>query len=63
MLPARLSIHDFDHASGDLLDFEIVECKGLGHPDTICDGIAEELSLTLSRHYLAEYGKIGRAHV
>jgi S-adenosylmethionine synthetase len=31
---------------------EIVERKGLGHPDTICDALAEQLSLALSRFYL-----------
>ncbi len=58
MNPTRLTVHQLAHATGDLLDLEIVERKGLGHPDTICDGIAEELSLTLSRHYLAECGTV-----
>ena len=58
MTPTRLSIRRLDHATGDLLDFEIVERKGLGHPDTICDEIAEALSLDLSRRYLAECGEV-----
>jgi S-adenosylmethionine synthetase len=37
---------------------EICERKGLGHPDTICDLIAENLSLNLSRHYLENFGFI-----
>ncbi len=37
---------------------EFVERKGLGHPDTICDGIAEAISRRLSRHYLDEFGQI-----
>jgi S-adenosylmethionine synthetase len=37
---------------------EIVERKGLGHPDSICDAVAEELSLALSRHYLERSGAI-----
>ncbi len=37
---------------------EIVERKGLGHPDTVCDGLAEELSRTLCRFYLDEFGLI-----
>jgi S-adenosylmethionine synthetase len=56
--PERLFIRDIDHPSGDLLDFEIVERKGLGHPDTICDEIAEQMSLALSRLYLLECGKV-----
>lgn len=38
--------------------FEVVERKGLGHPDTICDALAEEVSLGLSRHYLERFGLI-----
>jgi S-adenosylmethionine synthetase len=37
---------------------EIVERKGLGHPDTICDALAEELSRGLSRFYLGRFGTI-----
>ena len=37
---------------------EIVERKGIGDPDTICDSIAEEVSKALSKHYLEEYGTI-----
>ena len=37
---------------------EIVERKGLGHPDSICDALAEELSLALSRFYLERFGLI-----
>lgn len=40
------------------LPFEIVERKGLGHPDTICDALAENLSLALSRFYLERCGAI-----
>ena len=38
--------------------FEVVERKGLGHPDTICDALAEEVSLGLSRYYLERFGLI-----
>jgi S-adenosylmethionine synthetase len=37
---------------------EIVERKGVGHPDSICDALAEELSLALSRFYLERAGGI-----
>lgn len=37
---------------------ELVERKGRGHPDTICDAIAEEVSLALCREYLATFGRI-----
>lgn len=38
------------------MPLEIVERKGLGHPDTICDALAETLSRGLSRFYLERFG-------
>jgi S-adenosylmethionine synthetase len=40
------------------LPVEIVERKGIGHPDTICDALAEELSRSLCRFYLDNFGLI-----
>lgn len=37
---------------------EIVERKGRGHPDTICDSVADAVSVALSRTYLREFGRI-----
>jgi len=37
---------------------EIVERKGLGHPDTICDLIVDNLSIRLSQIYKKEFGTI-----
>jgi len=37
---------------------ELVERKGLGHPDSIADGVSESVSRALSRLYLDEFGKI-----
>ncbi len=34
---------------------EIVERKGLGHPDHICDAIMNEVSVALSKEYLKRY--------
>jgi S-adenosylmethionine synthetase len=40
------------------LDAEIVERKGTGHPDTICDYLAENLSRELCLWYMKEYGAV-----
>ena len=40
------------------LDVEVVERKGLGHPDTICDALAEAFSARLSRFYRERFGLI-----
>jgi S-adenosylmethionine synthetase len=37
---------------------EVVERKGLGHPDTICDALAEAASRALSRHYRERFGRV-----
>ena len=37
---------------------EVVERKGVGHPDTICDAAAEAFSRNLSRHYLDQAGRV-----
>ena len=37
---------------------EVVERKGLGHPDTICDALAETLSRNLCREYRRRFGDI-----
>lgn len=39
-------------------DVELVERKGLGHPDSIADGVSEAVSRALSRLYLDEFGRI-----
>ena len=37
---------------------ELVERKGTGHPDSICDAVMEEISLALCRGYLEAFGRI-----
>jgi len=39
-------------------DVEIVERKGTGHPDTICDAVAEHISIALSKAYKEACGHI-----
>ncbi|MHA1771804.1 MAG: methionine adenosyltransferase [Candidatus Thorarchaeota archaeon] len=42
---------------------EIVERKGRGHPDTLCDKAAEELSIRLSEYYLETFGRVQHHNV
>ncbi len=37
---------------------EIVERKGVGHPDHICDAIMNEVSVALSKEYVKRYGTV-----
>lgn len=37
---------------------EIIERKGLGHPDYICDAVMEQISIRLSKEYMEKAGAI-----
>ncbi|MDJ0735477.1 MAG: methionine adenosyltransferase [Nostocaceae cyanobacterium] len=37
---------------------ELVERKGIGHPDSMCDAMMEQISIDLCREYLANFGRI-----
>jgi S-adenosylmethionine synthetase len=48
-------------AAGDAVEdqhVEIVERKGIGHPDSICDGVAESVSRALARTYLDRFDRV-----
>lgn len=44
----------------DERDFEVVETKGKGHPDNLCDTLAEKISANYSKYCLNKYGYILR---
>lgn len=39
-------------------NFEILEAKGKGHPDVICEDIATSISDTFTQHYERDYGEM-----
>lgn len=40
------------------LQVEMVERKGVGHPDSICDAIMDRVSVELSKEYISQFGRI-----
>jgi len=54
----NLSITQRPNLLVDQEPVEIVERKGIGHPDTICDALAEQLSIALARFYLERCGAV-----
>lgn len=54
----QISVQEIDGPTPAELDVEIVERKGLGHPDTICDLVMERISQALSQAYLKHFGRI-----
>ncbi|TDL33463.1 S-adenosylmethionine synthetase [Macrococcoides bohemicum] len=49
---------NYSHTSPETLDYEVVERKGLGHPDTLADGIAELAEIEYSKYCLSKFGCI-----
>ena len=60
MWKANLFIYSSGKPRIDDTVFEVVERKGIGHPDTLCDTIAEKVSQAYSQYCLRRYGTILR---
>ena len=58
MTEDRIHIEETIAPSAAQSRIEIVERKGLGHPDTICDLVMERISQDLSKVYLGSFGRI-----
>jgi S-adenosylmethionine synthetase len=56
-LPRNLHVESIPDAVSDL-EVEIVERKGIGHPDSLIDGACESVSIALSKYYLDKFGVI-----
>lgn len=54
----NISHHEVDNDPVKERKTELVERKGVGHPDSISDGIAEKVSRELSREYRDRFGSI-----
>ncbi|WP_435332942.1 methionine adenosyltransferase [Haloarchaeobius sp. TZWWS8] len=58
MTERNIRVEPIDRRAVEDQEVEIVERKGLGHPDSICDGIAECVSQALAKTYLDRVGKV-----
>lgn len=58
MTERNIAVEAIDRLAVEDQRVEIVERKGLGHPDSICDGIAESVSRALCQAYLDRVGKV-----
>ena len=58
MTDRNITVEAAERAAIEDQGVEIVERKGIGHPDSICDGIAESVSQALSQLYLDRVGKV-----
>ncbi len=58
MVERNVRVTTFDRPAVGDQSVEIVERKGLGHPDSLCDGIAESVSRALAKGYLDRFGRV-----
>ncbi|AAG19644.1 MULTISPECIES: methionine adenosyltransferase [Halobacterium] len=58
MTDRNIQVQSLDRSAVEDDAVEIVERKGLGHPDSICDGIAEHVCETLAREYRDRVGHV-----
>ncbi len=58
MTERNIRVEPIDRRAVEDQDVEIVERKGIGHPDSICDGIAEHVAQALAREYIDRVGKV-----
>lgn len=54
----NLVVEAMDHTPIEKQSTEIVERKGIGHPDSVADGLAESVSRALCRMYRERYDRI-----
>lgn len=57
-LPRNIIVEEILHTPIEKQGTEIVERKGVGHPDSVADGLMEAVSRALSKMYLERYGRI-----
>ncbi|AFZ71398.1 methionine adenosyltransferase [Natronobacterium gregoryi] len=58
MTERNIRVEPIDRQAVEDQEVEIVERKGIGHPDSICDGIAESVAGALAREYLDRVGEV-----
>ncbi len=54
----NIVVEELIHTPIDEQKVEIVERKGIGHPDSLADGIAESMSRELCKEYLKRFGVV-----
>ncbi len=57
-MPRNITVEELVHTPIEEQGTEIVERKGIGHPDSMMDGIAETVSRALCKMYMDRYGRI-----
>jgi S-adenosylmethionine synthetase len=54
----NIIVEEFRQTPLEKQRLEIVERKGLGHPDYVCDAVMDQISISLSKEYLKKAGAV-----
>jgi len=54
----NILLESLDRVPVEEQQVELVERKGLGHPDSICDAIMEAISIALCQEYMKAFGRV-----
>lgn len=57
-MPRNIFVEELVHTPIERQETEIAERKGIGHPDSVADGLAEAVSRALCMMYVERYGRI-----
>ncbi|MEM3851501.1 MAG: methionine adenosyltransferase [Methanomassiliicoccales archaeon] len=57
-LPKNITVRELKSEPIEKKDTEMVERKGIGHPDSVADGISEQVSRALCRYYVEHFGRV-----
>lgn len=55
---SRILVEELAQRPVEQQQVELVERKGTGHPDSICDAIMEQISVALCRQYMETFGRV-----
>jgi len=55
---SNIYVNNLGHKAVPDQRLEIVERKGLGHPDSMCDAIMNQISVNMSKRYIQETGTV-----
>lgn len=54
----NIHVERLDQRSAGSRKVEVVERKGIGHPDTICDAVMNQVSVELTKEYRERFGRV-----
>ncbi len=54
----NITVKELKSETVESKETEMVERKGIGHPDSVADGIAEQVSRGLCRYYVEHFGRV-----